>query len=607
MSDAMTSSITVLPEVVQNQIAAGEVVERPASVVKELAENALDAGATRITVELEDGGRRLIRVIDDGSGMNETDLALCIERHATSKIRDADDLWSIQTMGFRGEALPSIASVAKVSIASAQEGAVQGHELLVEGGKQVRLQPATPRNGTTVTVRDLFFNTPARRKFLKSQAAEVAAVSETLTRLALARPDVSIRLLNGGKTALELPAHGNLAERIGALFGRDVTRALATVHAEPFDGLRVEGFVARPPESRSNSRQLYIFLNDRWIRHPGMIGVIRDVYRGQLPPRRFPFGVLKMTLDPAQVDVNVHPTKEEVRFENERSVVGSIRRAVDEALLLSAPGGLSVSNEPEPRKALPAPSCNHPAARAAESGVIYSQAPRPRSFIPEPTRRAAPSASAQVRATASPIPNSMRKPAQSALPQTQQPKHRVLAQAGNRYLVVEGPDGIVLVDQHALHERWNYEQLLNRDSATASQTMLLPVVVELAPSESALLDVALPLLQEMGFAAESFGTASLSISAAPTFIKPKTVAQLIRDLFQDLAGAKHAVKELREHMLASLACRAAVLFGQTLPHAQLVALLDRFADADRPLTCPHGRPTSYAITWDELDRRFGRA
>ncbi|MBP5232792.1 MAG: DNA mismatch repair endonuclease MutL, partial [Planctomycetes bacterium] len=323
------TEIRVLPEVVQNKIAAGEVVERPASVVKELVENAIDAGASEVTVEIAAGGAELIRVTDDGRGMGAADLALAVERHATSKIRDIDDIFHIHTLGFRGEALPSIGSVARLTIATATPGAAEGAALTVEGGKRQAVRPAPPRRGTVVEVSNLFFNTPARRKFMKSPAAEVAAAGEVITRLALAHPEVAFRLDNNGRRSLELPAAPDLETRIAALFGK---MALLPVDHDSAQGVKITGFIAEPPESRSQSRFIYTLLNGRWFRHPGIARAVADACAGNLPPRRYPFAVLCFAIDTERVDVNAHPAKEVIRFENEALIVGGASHAVREAL-----------------------------------------------------------------------------------------------------------------------------------------------------------------------------------------------------------------------------------------------------------------------------------
>jgi len=639
-ADQPVREIVVLPEVVQNKIAAGEVVERPASVVKELVENAVDAGSNRITVELESGGHRLIRISDNGCGMNENNLVRSIERHATSKIRDVEDIFRITTMGFRGEALPSIGSVSKLKISTAPHEAETGHVLLVDGGKTERLSPCPPTNGTTVEVRDLFFNTPARKKFMKHPPAEVSAVSEILTRIALAHPHISFAMINDGKKTISLPSHGSLAERIAALFGSDIAGKLIPVDHE-VEGLRIEGFVARPPESRPTSRGLYVFLNHRWIRHAGMAHVVADAFQGTLPPRRFPFGVLYLQLDPQRVDVNVHPTKEEVRFENDRLVLGSVRRAVDDALMAMRrqddPRGMQIADAASSYVAGHSPSSTsysrtypsfgnsaqatttpgnpqkHPYARleayAKPTSHTYSSIPEGKnhqtSALCSEQTHGLNSAACQHNPSDS-EDGSAASP-QAKLNIEEKPPYKIIGQAGNRYLIIEFEDGIRIIDQHALHERWNYEKLQDREHPVLSQRLLTPVVVELSPAESALFEVTLPILNEMGFEIERFGDNALAVNAHPEIVRTNQIGRLIRDVFTDLENGKNVMEQLRHTILSSLACRSAVLFGQSLTSEAILAVMQKFDEARQPMTCPHGRPTSIQLTWLDLAKRFERA
>lgn len=695
-------TIRILPDVVQNKIAAGEVVERPASVVKELAENAIDAGATRISIEMEEGGQRLIRVADDGCGMDESNLLRAIERHATSKIEDVEDIFRIATMGFRGEALPSIGAVSRLRITTCPHGAEEGHELFVEGGRIDRVAPASPKPGTIVEVRDLFFNTPARRKFMKSPGAEVAAAHETITRLALAHPAVAFRVDQGGRRSMEVPAHDSLAERIVSLFGRDLTRRLIPVSHTGADGaVRIEGYCAAPPESRPNSRGIYILLNKRWIRHPGLMRMVVDAYRGSLPPRRYPFAVLRLTVDTSSVDVNVHPAKEEVRFENESMVVGLTRRAVEGALrerlgahLPGASGGgemppghtqagassthsrhedatRGTSNEPGTRHAgapssaqpsgagsHPVPtghgtahhapahaasaharqSENHPTHAASDAEGVSGTPPasatpaqrpasdaaddpaRRQSFPDEnatrmprdsepgaqthPPRGPAPSASGGVGDDPADGAQATSSPTQGQLG-VEAARFRLLGQVGGRYLVIEDAEGMLLVDPHALHERWNYERLLARENAIVSQRMLIPCEVHLTAIETARADEALPFLRGCGFEADLDG-ATLLVRAHPDFVRPGGIDRFIRDVLADLDEAGERVRDLRETLAASMACRASVLFGQRLAEESCLAVLETFHQSDQPTTCPHGRPTFIRMDWNELAQRFGR-
>ncbi len=609
--------IHVLSKAVQNKIAAGEVVERPASVIKELVENALDAGADQVHVDLEGGGRELIRVADNGCGMHESDLTLAMERHATSKIEDAEDIFAVRTLGFRGEALPSIASVSRLTLVSCPGGSDAGHRLKVEGGACSRTEPCACRAGTSVEVRDLFYNTPVRLKFLKRAAAETTAANEALMRIALGHPQVSFTLTNNGKRTFAVPAQGDAAERIAALFGPAVGGQLLAVKRET-EGLTVSGFVARPPESRPNSKYVYTFLNGRWIQHAGLRRVVRDAFEGQLPARRYPVAFLYLRVDPSRVDVNVHPTKEEVRFEDERRVTGSVRRAVDAALqaergsqevdaagtglrceVPGASGAQPLSGGSRGAAAVGGGTDQTSGVAEAAGAYVAGASAQHAAYVRErvPSRASAPDAPAQLSDPA---------PAQSRLALKGLRGHTVVGQVGRRYLIVECEEGVKLVDQHALHERWNYEKLQDRERPILSQKLLAPVVIELSPADGVRFAEALPVLREAGFEVEAVGERSLSVHAVPEILPTAKAEQVIRDVFVDLESGRRGMRSIRQHVLASLACRSAVLAGQQLAPAEVTALMDRFAESRQPLTCPHGRPTTLTLTWAELERRFGR-
>lgn len=605
--------IRILPEHVQNQIAAGEVVERPASVVKELIENALDADAHEIAIAIQEGGQRSIRVADDGWGMDEANLLLAVERHATSKITSVEDIFQIQSFGFRGEALPSIASVSKMTITTCLRGASEGVTLVLEGGKRIRISPSPARPGTVVTVEDLFFNTPARRKFLKSSSAETAAIHEIVTRIALAHPSISLRVEANNRPTLILPPHTSTAERVSAIFGRDLASRLLAVHREG-EGIEIEGWIAQPPESRPDSRSIFLFLHRRWIRHLGFVRVIADAFQGSLPPRRYPFAILFLRVDPQRVDINVHPTKEQVRFQEESRIAGMLRRAVEEALQMRdfraafSAQSLEVSTRPEP---MPSEEGRTGQTERVKDPVfvetlpIASRKSREVGML-DPFFHASPQEKHKERATISSEAKKVTEKEQASLPIAPVEGYRILGQAGGRYLVLETPAGIRLLDQHAVHERWNYERLLDQEHPVASQRMLLPVVVELSPSEAQRIDEALPILREFGFEIERFGLATLSVSAHPEIVTPEAVASTVRDLFADLEQAGATMGGVRERILRSLACQASVRFGRHLPESEVIALVEAFDRAKKPLTCPHGRPTSILFTWEELARKFGR-
>ncbi|MCD8350779.1 MAG: DNA mismatch repair endonuclease MutL [Planctomycetaceae bacterium] len=633
--------IRVLPVTVQNKIAAGEVIERPASVVKELVENAIDAGAITVSVEMEDGGHRLVRVSDDGCGMDEEDLVACMQRHATSKIRDVDDIFRIASFGFRGEALPSIGSVSRMTISSCPIDVDEGHELVVEAGRLVRVTPAAPRKGTQVEVRDIFFNTPARRKFLRTPASEHTRATEMLTRLALGNPGVGFRLQTNERLALSVRPAASQLDRIRDLFGDKAASRLTPFAREITDGLRVDGFFLRPPESRRNSKDIYILVNKRWIRHYGLARAIGDVFQGILPPRVYPLAVVNVHVDPAKVDVNAHPTKEEVRFEQDGILIAGVKHAFRDALeqMAMMPTAISLSPtapaggdgaESQPRPTMPLQGRSEPERQSSlnlpssvgrtkpESGWSNFDfaAARERLRGAGQTPRETPTATPQGRTVSTNGHADTPEPAAPGAEESDQSggvrlgpagQHRLLGQASGKYLLVDGPDGILLVDPHALHERQNYDRLVEeRGKGGAPRRLLLPLELELSPAEAAAAAEAMPGLAEYGFELEMPETNRLVVTAAPSFITPAKLETVLRHCLADLAGADETLANARDKLLASLACHSSVLLGRTLPEEEVVALLDRFFNQGQLPTCPHGRPTAIRITWEELAQRFGR-
>ncbi len=643
------AKIHILPVTVQNKIAAGEVIERPASVVKELAENSVDAGATHVAVELEDGGHRLIRVSDDGHGMDEDDLIASMQRHATSKIRDVDDIFRIRTFGFRGEALPSIGSVSRMAIVTCLPGAASGHELLVEGGRAVRVSPAAPRKGTRIEVRDIFFNTPARRKFLKIPSSENTRTAEVLTRLALGNHAVGFRLQAGDRMTMALQPAASQFERVRDLFGDRTADRLVRFERDIAPGLSATGWFARPPESRRNSKDIYVLVNNRWIRYYGLARAIADAFQGILPPRCFPFAVINLIVDPARVDINAHPAKEEVRFEQESVLISGVRHAIKDALsdVASVPTVMNVSGnsavpsippptrsggpspagpnygEPVPQKALPLPS--HLSGGRAGTWADVDLASAREKIRGAGKGDGTVPADSKVEITNQPGSGGARSPAGAgsgvqevlgagtgsdsgaALKVGPTGLHRILGQAGGKYILVDGPDGLLLVDPHALHERWNFDRLAEeRRRGGSARALLIPLEMILSPAEASAAEEAIPSLAEFGFEFTIAQPNRMRVTAAPAFVPPAKLETRLREVLADAGEAGETLKAARDGLLASLACRASVLLGRTLPDEEMVRLLDMFFSRGQMPTCPHGRPTAIRIGWDELSRRFGR-
>jgi len=599
--------IVVLPPEVVNQIAAGEVVERPASVVKELVENALDAGARRVDVEVEEGGLRAIRVVDDGCGMTPEELELCLERHATSKLRSALDLLEVRTMGFRGEALPSIASVARLTLRSRPPGAELGHQLRVEAGRVLEREPVGCRTGTLIEVADLFFNTPARLKFLRSSATEAAHASDAVTRLALASPEVHLTLTVDGRRTLELPPCRDRLERARAVLGRRGA-GLATATLED-DGLRVEACLAPAEQSGRTAQAVTLLVNRRFVRDRSLVHAVGAGYGELLPPGRYPLAVVHLELDPSRLDVNVHPQKIEVRLAEPDRIYSSLRRCV-RAFLAGA----------RPQPAGEGPGASGSALVGSEPARTYRLAPAGEGGYEEHKRRIQEATrrfwSAQA-GLAPPPPRAgeavapyplLERAASSATGYFG--RLRVLGQALGTYLLCEGEGELVLIDQHAAHERVTFEQLrlASRAGALPSQRLLIPVVVALEPRLEAAAREAEAALGELGFELDPFGAATWPIRAVPEALRTADPAALLCEVLEELAavGATQLVSAAREEVLARMACHGSVRGGRALDEGEIGALLASLDQVDFAGACPHGRPVLLRLGRGELERRFGR-
>ncbi|MCO5166886.1 MAG: DNA mismatch repair endonuclease MutL [Planctomycetes bacterium] len=569
--------IRELPPDLVDKIAAGEVVERPASVVKELLENALDAGARRVEVAVEEGGLRLVRVTDDGDGMTPDELPLAVRSHATSKIRTVDDLFAIRSLGFRGEALASIAAVSHLRVASRPRDARAGAELRVAGGRLTDVVPAGLPPGTTIEAADLFFNVPARRAFVSTSRAELRAVTVEVRRQALARPEVTLRLVADGQVVIDAPATDEPRERLAQLLGRDLAEDLIAVPRAEEEAGTLRGYVSPCDRSRGDSQQQFFFLNGRTVRDPTLLSAVRQAYANLLPPRRHPTALLWLDVDPADVDVNVHPQKADVRFRRDREVFHLIVRAVRAALQR---GGmvaeLHLARRPAPALAA-APGAPRPAAPAVAVALATAGAP---GTAPAPPAEVAPA-----------------------------PPGRFL-QVHRRYVLEETPQGLRLLDPHALHERILYEEILARLAAgpLESQRFLFPQVVTAGPVLLAALDERRAALEALGFEVAAFGRDALAVHAAPRLLAADRVAEAITELLgePEALGPHDGGGGLLHDVAAGLACKAAVKFGQALGDAEVEALLRRRDEVNNGHCCPHGRPTALTLTLDELDRRFGR-
>ena len=589
--------IRLLPETTANRIAAGEVVERPAAAVKELVENALDAGARRIAVTLEEGGAGRILVEDDGQGMSAEELALAVQRHATSKLPEEATLFRIATLGFRGEALPSIGAVARLALTSRERGAETAHAILVEGGRVTPVAPAAGPPGTRVEVRDLFFATPARRAFLKSARSEAEAAVEAVRRLALAWPEVAFRVEVEGRAVLALPPQDRAA-RIAALLGADFAAASLPVEAERA-GMALSGLAAAPTHTRATGEFQHLVVNRRPVRDPQLRAALRVAYRDLIPRGRHPAAALFLDIPPEAVDVNVHPMKTELRFRDADAVRGLLISALRRALAVgvaAVPGALP---QPAPQDA--------PAAAIAGFAEALPPPPAPPAWQPQPAwRPPAPRLPLGFAPPAAPV--HVEAPAAAA---EEGPLGRPLAQLLSTYVLAEAPDGaLVLVDQHAAHERLTHEALSAQLAAggVRAQPLLLPEVVELpGPDVARLLDAAAALAR-LGLEIEGFGPGAVLVRATPALLGTPEVRPLLADLAEELAesGEALALADRLDAAVARLACHGSIRAGRRLTGAEMAALLRQMEATPRAATCSHGRPTFIRLGRAELEKLFGR-
>ncbi len=578
-----------LPADLVSQIAAGEVVERPASVVKELIENALDAGARRIEVRIEQAGRRLIEVRDDGHGIPAEQLPLAVQRHATSKIASADDLFHILSLGFRGEALAAIGSVSRLTLASRPPDAAVGARLRVEGGHIVAgPEPVALPPGTQVQVEDLFYNVPARRKFLKKPATERRAIDEVVLRYALAYPQVRFKLVHDRRVALHTPGSGDQREVLAARYGPAETRQMLPVLSEDL-GIRVTGFIGPPGLNRSHRRDILFFVNGRPVRDAALTSALLKGYENALMKGRYPVAVLFLQLPPEAVDVNVHPTKAEVRFREPDRVFRAVVRAVRKALLAHAPLARTAAPLSQWDLAASDPTAPEPMPWSGPPPEEDSPAPAPT----EPPE-AAPSSTAE--ADAAPLPG------------IGQPVLRLIGQVAATYLVAEGPDGLYLIDQHAAHERVLFEQMLARAATeSAAQTLLEPVTVTLPLPQAEMVEAQREILQRIGFTIEPFGRGMFRVRAVPAALAGRDVAQALRAAVEDISHDETPLAHDAEARLVARICKAlAVKGGQRLSPQEQARLLQDLLACENPRTCPHGRPTMIRIPVERLEREFGR-
>ncbi len=575
--------IQILPEEVASQIAAGEVVERPASVVKELLENSLDAGASQITIHIDGAGKRLVEIADDGVGIPAAEMALALARHATSKLHSAEDLFHIATLGFRGEALASIASVSRMTLISKTLDSQTGGRLLVEGGRPSPVEQTGVPAGTVVRVEDLFYNVPARLKFLKQDSTERQQIDGLVTRYALAYPHVRFQHFQDRRPVLQTSGNGDRREVLAALYGVDTARQMIEVSLEEAD-YRLVGFASPVALTRSNRREITFFVNGRWIQDVSLNTALLQAYHTLLMVGRYPMAVLFVALPPEEVDVNVHPAKAEVRFRSPDRVFSLVQRGVRRSLLAHSPVPQITSSYWRP-----APS-NHQIDSSWELAGQGGPA-----IAPAEAAAAGQAAGAALAAS-------------TPLPSGQIPLLRLIGQVGGTYLVAEGPDGLYLIDQHAAHERVLFEKLMKqRATRIPAQALLEPAILQLSPAAAALLSEQLEALQDLGFQVEGFGPSTFRIRAIPALLSssdPKAAVGVVVEDFEEDEAPLQAEVEAR--LAARICKRAAVKGGQILSTEEQRALLHDLETCQSPRTCPHGRPTMIHLSVDLLERQFGR-
>ncbi len=576
------SRIRVLPENVATQISAGEVVERPASILRELLDNSIDAGADRIEIRLEGGGRKLVRVSDNGIGMDRDDLLLSIERHATSKVRALDDLFSIGTLGFRGEAIPSIAAVSRMEVTSRTPDGISAHKLCIEGGSLRSIEEVGAPVGTVTAVRDLFFNTPARRKFLRSARTETHHLLETVSRIALPYQEIMFRLREGDRTLLYYPASESEKERLAMLLGRETAMQMQLVERSA-GPVTVRAHLASPELSRSRGDRILVYVNGRNVRDRMLTRAVMEGYGRRLMKGRYPQVVVSLDLDPGLVDVNVHPTKQEVRFRDGSTIFGAVASAVDEGL--SRTGGVIVRNE-----------------------MPGSNGPRHASFPQQPV------AAEPSHPYYNPLESREKEESAVGGHQFQQSFQEnpffVIGQLGNTYILCQTGEGLLLVDQHAAHERIVYEALRKGilEGPLQVQPFLIPKRIELSAADAGVLEEYASSLARVGLEVEHFGGITFLLRSVPPVLINADLEAVLHetiDRLRENEGEPDSGTALDE-VLSVMACHGAVRAGKPLSSREMTSLLDELQQTELPTNCPHGRPVSRKISWRELERMFKR-
>ena len=581
------SKIKILPEDLTNKIAAGEVVDRPASVAKELVENSIDAGASEITIIIKDGGKALLQVVDNGTGMSQSDLLLAFQRHTTSKIFTYDDLTQIKTLGFRGEALASIASVSHVEAKSVFQGESSGHSIRIEGGIMNGLEACGGNPGTSVAVKNLFYNTPARRKFLRATSTEYRQILTVLNRFFIGHPESAFTLINEGEIIMELKPD-SLENRIGATLGSRLQKNLIAIQNEGY--IKISGFVGNQDTMRSSRGDQYLYFNRRYFSNKSLNYAVLSAYGEILPRGYYPFYMIFIEMPSEQADVNVHPTKMEIKFANDAFVFSSVRSTVKRALTSTA-----VIPELQPYRDPDTLPASVPAAQ--QSQLEFGHAPQTASV---PTWPDPPSAEE--------MPLSSRQPAVRIYQKREVYERTNVWQVHSKYIISQIKSGLIIIDQHVAHERILYEQALENfeKRKPASQQLLFPQVLELSAEDYSLLLDIIPFLERIGFVIKAFGKNTIAVEGVPSGIKIHNDEKILLDILDEYKREKKQTVDLRDSVAKSFACHTAIRAGEPLTLEAMNALIDQLFSTREPYFCPHGRPVIVNLSLEELDRRFRR-
>ena len=601
--------IQVLDGETINKIAAGEVVERPPSVVKELGENAIDAGATAITIEIQDGGISFVRITDNGSGMEKEDIAMAFLRHSTSKIRSSEDLQTIHSLGFRGEALSSISAVAQVELLTKTAHAMTGCRYRIDGGVEKSMEDIGCPDGTTFIVRQLFYNTPARRKFLKSNMTEAGYISDLIARLAMSHPEVSFKFINNRQNRLHTSGNGRLKDILYHIYGRDISSNLLPVEAER-DNIQMTGFIGKPIICRGNRSYENYFINGRYIKSPIITQAIEDAYKTFTMVHKFPFAVLHFALDTAELDVNVHPTKMEVRFSNGQELYRFVYETLRNILF-----GRELIPEVKPSEAkiweapktVSQPASSKPIQKSAVQPAHSEKPEEKKEKLPEPFEKN------RLEARKSSLVEEKTQQYElfetGLLTKEARIRHKLIGQVFETYWIVEYDGKLFIIDQHAAHEKVLYEKLMKRfkESQPMIQMLQPPIVLTLSMTEVDLLNRYMDDFKRMGFEFESFGGKEYALRGVPSDLYGFTGKEMVTELLDDLSGESPRIRtDMIGDRIATMACKAAVKGNMRISPKEADALIEELLQAENPYTCPHGRPTIISMTKTELEKRFKR-